>query len=498
MESSSTYRRCLLLTHHCSNEMKGVYSSADAILNRASQRSIFVDTTYNVDSGGDPKNIPDLSFEQFRAFHEKFYHPSNSRVYFAGDDDVYKRLEFMDSYLSEFDASEDYKKESTVQWQSKSFPEPVRVVESYPVGADQPATHMFTMNWLLNDEPLSSTEELTLGILDHLLLGTSSSVLRKTLMESGLGDTVTGGGLSDELLQATFSIGMKGVQEGKVEEVEKLILDTLEKVAQEGFTSDEIQASMNTIEFQMREFNTGSFPKYLSFMLGANSKWLYDQSPVSGLKFEEPLAELKAMIKESGPKPFTDLLQKFLVENSHRSTVELVPSKSMEEEIVKEEKERLAAIKDTLSEDELEGILTTTAELKTLQATEDTAEARSTIPSLQLSDLKRETTEYPIAVSENENDSGVTVVRHELGSTSGIAYVKFAVDLSDLSLDEVPLLPLLSRMIMETGAGEYDSVALSRRIGTLLGIIFSLRTLTRNRNAHRWNRRELAHYCGQP
>ena len=144
---------CLRISH--SNEMKGVYSSADSLLNRASQSSLFVDNTYGVDSGGDPAAIPNLSFEQFRDFHKKHYHPSNSRIYFAGDDDVYKRLELMDEYLNEFDASEDYKELSKVEWQAKKFSEPVREIQTYPAGADQPATHMFMMNWLLNDKPMA-------------------------------------------------------------------------------------------------------------------------------------------------------------------------------------------------------------------------------------------------------------------------------------------------------------------------------------------------------
>jgi len=493
--------------------MKGVYSSADSLLNRASQRSLFVDNTYAVDSGGDPAKIPDLSFEQFRAFHEKFYHPSNSRIYFAGDDDVYKRLELMDEYLNDFDASEEYAKQSKVEWQAKKFTEPIREVRTYPAGADQPATHMFMMNWLLNDKPMSPTEELALGVLDHLMMGTTSSILRKTLMESGLGEAITGGGLSDELLQKTFSLGLKGVKAEKVAEAEKLILDTIEKIEKEGFTADDIESSLNTIEFQMREFNTGSFPKYLSFMLGANSKWLYEESPTSGLKFEKPLAELKATIAESGSKVFTDMIKEMLVDNTHRTTVELAPSKTMEEELLKEEQDRLAAIKAQLSEEELNEIVTKTAELKKLQAQDDSPEARATIPSLELSDLKREATEYPIAVTENENDSGVTVVRHELGSTSGIAYVSLAVDLSRLPLEDASLLPLFTKVMMETGAGEYDSVALSRKIGKsafalLVAIVcfFSsiatvsliLRTcilFARDRNPHRWRQHSFVDNC---
>ena len=459
---------CLvLLTLICSNEMKGVYSSADSLLNRASQRSLFIDNTYNVDSGGDPAVIPDLSFEQFKAFHEKHYHPSNSRIYFAGDDDVYKRLELMDEYLKDFDASEEYKAKSEIQWQSKKFTEPIRETRTYPAGADQEATNMFMMNWLINDRPLSTTEDLTLGVLDHLLMGTTSSILRKTLMESGLGEAITGGGLSDELLQATYSVGLKGVKEENMAKAEQLILDTFAKVEKEGFTSDDIEASLNTIEFQMREFNTGSFPRYLSFMLAANSKWIYDESPMNGLKFEKPLAELKAKIAESGSKVFSDMVREFIVNNTHRTTVELVPSKTMEEELLKEEQDRLAAIQSKLTQAELDEIARTTAELKKLQAADDSPEDRATIPSLQLSDLKREATEYPIEVTPNESNTGITVVRHKLGSTSGIAYVNLAVDLSSLTLDDVPLLPLFTQMLLETGAGDLDSVALSRKIGTL-------------------------------
>ena len=317
------------------NEMKGVYSSPDSLLMRESQRSIFPDNTYGVDSGGDPSVIPDLSFEQFADFHAKFYHPGNSRIYFYGDDDVYTRLELMDEYLNEFDASPESKPASVVKWQAKSYDEPHRSKYPYPAGADQPETHMVQTNWLLNDKPMSDTDELTLNFLDHLLMGTPSSILRKTLMESGLGDAITSGGLSDELLQATFSVGLKGVAPENVDKVEKLIMDTLEKVAEEGFTDDAIAASMNTIEFQLREFNTGSFPKGLSFMLGSMSKWIYDDDPLDALRFEKPLAELKAKIAESGSEVFQDMIRDLFLKNTHRSTIEMVPSKTLEAEQLK-------------------------------------------------------------------------------------------------------------------------------------------------------------------
>jgi Zn-dependent M16 (insulinase) family peptidase len=219
----------------------------------------------------------------------------------------------------------------------------------------------------------------------------------------------------------------------------------------------------------MREFNTGSFPKLLSFMLGSMSKWIYDESPTEALKFEAPLAALKEKIAKSGSEVFTTLIKELLVQNTHRSTIEMVPSKTLEAEQVKDELDRLAAIKAGMSDADLDEVIAKTIELKKIQAAEDSPESRATIPSLQLSDLKREVAEYPIAVSENENDSGVTVVRHEMGSTSGIAYAALGLDISMLPLEDIALLPILTRIMKETGAGDYDSVALSQRIGMYTG-----------------------------
>ena len=233
------------------NEMKGVYSSPDSLLQREAQQSIFPDNTYGVDSGGDPNEIPNLSFEQFADFHKKFYHPANSRIFFAGDDDVARRLEIMDEYLSDFGESPESKPASTIQWQAKNFDAPKKIRNPYPAGADQPETHMIMVNWLVNDKPMTALEEITISILDHLLMGTSSSILRKTLMESGLGDAITGGGLMSELMQGTFSVGLKGVKPENVEKVEELVMETLTKVVDEGFTEDAIAASMNTIEFDV-------------------------------------------------------------------------------------------------------------------------------------------------------------------------------------------------------------------------------------------------------
>lgn len=151
----------------------------------------------------------------------------------------------------------------------KLFTEPVRVVEKYPAGdgVDLKKKHMVCLNWLLSETPLDLETELALGFLDHLMMGTPASPLRKILLESGLGDALVGGGIEDELLQPQFSIGLKGVSEDDIPKIEELILNTLRKLAEEGFNFDAVEASMNTIEFSLRENNTGSFPRGLALML---------------------------------------------------------------------------------------------------------------------------------------------------------------------------------------------------------------------------------------
>merc|ERR1740139_1367566 len=350
-------------------------------MNRESQQKIFPDNTYGVDSGGDPIVIPDLSFENFVGFHTKFYPPANSKIFFWGDDDVKDRLELMDEYLNDFGPSPESKPGSKIEWQKKTITEPQWAQSPYPVGADSPdKTHMVMVNWLVNDKAFTPSEELTVAVLDALLMGTAQSILYKTVFESGLGTAVTGGGLSDELLQATFAVGLKGVEPDNTKQVQTLVLDTLNDIAKEGFSDEDIASAMNTMEFRLREFNTGTFPKGLSFMLGAMSKWIYDGSPTDAVRFEAPLAELKANIAKDGTKVFTDFMQKYLIDNTHRATVEMVPSITLEDEVKKEEEDRLANIKSSLSDDDLVKIIDDTTTLRASQAAEDSPEDRNTIP----------------------------------------------------------------------------------------------------------------------
>jgi len=253
------------------NEMKGVYSSPDSLMGRATQQALFPDNAYGVDSGGDPLRIPDLSFEQFKAFHAQYYHPSNSRVFFYGDDDPLQRLVLLDEYLKDFEAIPD--SPSQVAYQPKAR-ELKRIEVPFPISPGSEPKHMSTLNWVLNDQAMSAKDAMALGMLDYLLLGTSSSALKKALTESGLGERVTGG-LSDELLQSTFSVGMKGVQKEDVPKVEALIQSTLQGLARSGFEGAAVEAALNTYEFKLRKCSHGPFSssilKYIVTLLCVRS-----------------------------------------------------------------------------------------------------------------------------------------------------------------------------------------------------------------------------------
>ncbi|KAI3947676.1 hypothetical protein MKX01_034341 [Papaver californicum] len=448
------------------NEMKGVYSQPDNIMGRASQQAMFPDTTYGVDSGGDPQVIPKLTYEEFKDFHRKFYHPSNARIWFYGDDDPTERLRILSEYLDLFE-SNSASNESKVQLQSL-FSKPVRIVEKYPAseGSDLKKKHMVCLNWLLSEKPLDLETELTLGFLDHLLLGTPGAPLRRILLGSGLGEAIVGGGIEDELLQPQFSIGLKGVSDDDIQKVEELVMSTLKNLAEEGFDPEAVEASMNTIEFSMRENNTGSFPRGLSLMLRSIGKWIYDMDPFEPLKYEKPLTALKARIAEEGPKAvFCPLIEKFIINNPHLVTVEMQPDaeKASLDEAV--EKEILDKVKAGMTEEDLAELARATQELRLKQETPDPPEALKSVPSLSLKDIPKQPMHIPIEIGEID---GVEVLKHDL-FTNDVLYTEIVFDMSSLKQEQLQLVPLFCQSLLEMGTKDLDFVQLNQLIGRKTG-----------------------------
>ena len=443
------------------NEMKGAYSSPDDLLADKSRGSLFPDNTYGLYAGGDPLVIPDLTYAAFKSFHETFYHPSNSYIYFYGDDPEPERLALLETWLKDFEKKEVY---SQIPLQPL-FSAPKKLSLPYDSGDSADAKAHLTMNWLL-PEATDIQKSLELSLLGHILLDTPASPLKRALIESGLGEDVTGG-FEEQLRQTMFTAGLKGIQPENLEKVENLILETLTHLSSAGIDPQTTLASLNTIEFHLREQNTGRFPRGLSLMLAALTTWLYDGNPFDAIAFETPLKLLKE--KAASGRFFETLIDDYLLKNQHRTTLILTPDPQEGKRRESLEINRLAKVKAGMSNEQLSLVIAEAAQLKARQETPDSAEALASLPSLSLSDIDRKIKTLPI---QNLKISETPVLFHDL-FTNGILYLDLGFDLHALPQDLLPYAGLLGRLLLEMGTEKDDFVKLTQRIGRDTGGIRS-------------------------
>ncbi len=419
-------------------------------------------------SGGDPKHIPDLTYEQFKTFHERHYHPSNAKLFFYGDDDPEERLRLLDDRLNEFSRID---VDFSVPLQPH-FPAPKKLTRTYAAGpqetgeegapAEPARESMIKVNWML-DEIADVETVLALNILDYILLGTPASPLYKALIDSGLGEGLTGGGFDDDLRQPMFSVGLKGIDAADADKIELLIDDTIGKLAAEGIDPATVEAAVNTVEFRLRENNTGSFPRGIAFMLRALRDWMRNRDPLAPLAYEAPLAGVKAHVAEG--RYFEKLLDQYFIRNPHRTILLLRPDRQQGEREAKEEEARLAKSRAAMTPNDLTAAAEETRLLKRLQETPDSPEALATIPTLKLADMPRRNKLVPIEVTQV---SDTRVLYHDL-FTNGVVYLDLAFDLHTLPADLLPYAGLFGRALLETGVGNEDFVRLSQRIGRSTG-----------------------------
>ncbi len=443
------------------SEMKGAYSSPDSLLSEYSRQSLFPDNTYGRDSGGDPRHIPDLTFDQFQAFHRLYYHPSNARLFFYGDDDPERRLELVDGYLKDF---EEVEIESGIPLQPP-FERPSRITRYYAAseGGEQASRGMVTVNWLL---PETTDRELNMALqmLDYILLGMPGSPLRKALIDSGLGEDICGEGVGTELRQMYFSTGLKGISPEAAEKIEELVMKTLEGLVRQGIDQRTVEAALNTIEFAMRENNTGGYPRGLVLMLRALTTWLYGGDPLALVAFEAPLQAVKQQVS-TDKRTFEDLIDRYLLKNPHRLTLLLRADPDLAEREANEERERLATKRAAMGREELDEVARTAKTLKEIQETPDPPEVLRTIPHLKLTDVDKRNQEIPCALSERD---GAGLLYHDL-FTNGIAYLDLGFDLHVLPQRYLPYVPLFGRALLEMGTAAEDFVTLSQRISRKTG-----------------------------
>jgi Zn-dependent M16 (insulinase) family peptidase len=443
------------------NEMKGGYSSPDDRVYRLSQQSLYPDNTYGVDSGGDPRDIPNLTYANFKAFHERYYHPSNAKFFFYGDDDPEKRLALLDGVLSEFSAMA---VDSEIAPQPR-FNAPRRIEHQLAMSAAEPGAKQarITVNWML-DEIDDVETNLALAILSYALAGTPASPLRKALIDSRLGDDVMATGLSSGMKQPKFGAGLKGIDAADADKVEALILDTLRNLAEDGIDEATVEAAVNTVEFRLRENNTGSFPRGISVMVRSLQTWLYDRDALASLAWDAPLAGIKARLAR-GERVFETLIGRHLLDNQHRTTVLFTPDPELAAREAAEERARLDAARAAMSDDEVQAVIEQRRLLKRLQEAPDTPEALATLPMLTLKDIPARNTPIPIEVADF---GGTQLVTHDL-PTTGVLYFDAGLDMRQLPANLLPFASLFSRALLETGTAAQDFVALSQRIGRLTG-----------------------------
>ncbi len=471
IQSSMTFKGVVL------NEMKGAYSSPDHLLSTKGQQLIFPDTAYVYDSGGDPESIIGLDYDGFVAYYKKYYHPSNALIFFYGDDPEEERLRLLDHVLSDF-SRQTIEAGIAVQPHRK-YPGNYKVIVPYSVtgnDADKNKTYT-TINWLLPG--VGDIEmQMSLEVLTHILLGTPASPLRKRLIDSKLGEDIAGYGLQSHFRQMMFSGGLKGMAAENVDRVVELIDNVLKDLVKNGIDGDTIAASMNTMEFLLRENNTGAYPRGLVIMLRALTNWVYDLDPMGVIAFEAPLNHLKQRI-ENGEKVFEELISQYLVENEHRVTLVLKPDATLAGHIKTKEEEYLEKVRNSVDDKELLQIIHLTKTLKTRQETPDTAEDLAKIPSISIGDLDRNIRIIPeqwLGEGNMMNHPG-NILLHDL-FTNGILYLDIGFDLHVLPQAFLSYVPLFGRCLIEMGTKSQDYIQLTQRIGRYTGGIQPTRVLS--------------------
>ncbi|KAL7472131.1 hypothetical protein ACHAXS_012467 [Conticribra weissflogii] len=455
------------------SEMKGAYSDPEDYMDRVTQSLLFPDNAYFYDSGGDPAVIPTLTREEFVAFYKKYYHPTNARLFVAGDEsDVYHALSAADHYMTPMGYNPESRKDSVIAYQQRKFSTPVSQRKPFAVAPSDDDSgssegFMLCITWLLNTQPLSPMMELAWIVLDELLLGKSTSPLDKILRDSGLGEELVGGGLDNELLQSTFAVGMRGIKNREdVGTLEELILNTLHDLDSNGFSDDDIASSLNTIEFSLREGGGGL--RGMEVFLGALTKWNYDLSPKDALVYEDALKQLKDEIKRTGSNTFQQMIRDFLLTNNHRVVLELYPSTTLEAEKLQDEKIQAKRAQSKMNDKEYENVIEEGKKLKKLQAEEESPEVIASNPRLSISDIDKSSIEYPIEVEEDAFGSGIRLITHEVTS-SGIAYVNFGMDVSMIPYEDIELFPALITLMNEAGTSDMSEIEFRNYVGKVSG-----------------------------
>lgn len=441
------------------NEMKGAMADPSSLLGRRLTRALFPQTCYGENSGGEPLNIPDLTWEQLRQFHQTYYHPSNSWFFTYGDMPLEEHLAKVEELaLSKFEAL-DMSSEIPLETRLTS---PIRVEETFPINSsdDLAGRSMYQLAWLTS--PIEDTFERTaFGILTSLLIGNPAAPLYQALINSGLGENLCPGtGYHDDYRDTFFAAGLQGTDPDKADAIEAIILETLEKTATDGFPEERVAAALHQHEFSAREVSGDQYPYGLSLLMRVLGPWLHADDPFSPLLIEKNLQQLRHATRD--PQFFPSLIRKHLLDNPHRVSMLLRPDPTHAEREEQALQQRLDQFEQQLGETTRQKLVADAVELANSQDEQDDT---SCLPTLELSDIDRE--EQPVESYKNE------IAEREVfwfdQPTNGITYLTLQFDTSGLAPELRPYLPLFCALLPQIGAAGQDYLEMARKFSASTG-----------------------------
>jgi len=442
------------------NEMKGEFSNPESCVDRQMAHLLFPSTAYGFESGGDPKSIPELTYQEFTEFHRKHYHPSNSRLFIYGDGDTQSYLDFLqEKYLQDFE----YMDVNTTIAHQRSFRKPKRKLISYPVSTGESLEKKtYVLVGYKLDKAVNHEHCLGFSILSHLLLGSSASPLRNALIASELGSEVIGGGFDDNRADTMFAVGLKGSELELEDKIVGLIDSTLRGLVEKGIEKDMVLSAVNSIDFRLREANFGGFPKGIVYNIQALGSWLYDKDPFSHLKFERVMQKIRNQMHDGY---FEGLIKQFLIENHHRIVLVASPKQGLGKKLEARERKILKTVKDELTSSQLDALIAETLKLQELQLTPDSPESLATLPSLEINDVPKEIEKYPLEI---KNKSESNVLFHDL-FTNNIAYTQIGFCTKSVPREMIPYIPLLGTLVLGMGTRKRSYTEISKLIGMHTG-----------------------------
>lgn len=442
------------------NEMKGAYSSPDEILQNAIAQALYPDNTYSKNSGGNPDFIPELSYEEYLDFYRKYYHPSNSYIYLYGDLDIEERLEFLDrEYLSNYDKAQ---VDSVIPLQ-KPFEKMVYVEKSYPVTDDEPEEKN---TYLSYNKVIATVLDQKLyqafSVLDYVLVSAPGAPVKKALIDAGIGEDVYGS-FEDDILQPLFSIVAKNADKKDQDRFVEIIETTLNNLVKNGLNKDALLAGINSTEFRFREADYGHYPKGLLYGLQCLESWLHDDTkPFIHLECLDTLEFLRQQIQTGY---FENLIQEYLIENTHGAVVTVVPERGLNKVREEQLEQKLASYKESLSEQEIQELVKETQHLKEYQEAPSSEEDLLKIPMLGRQDMRREAVPFS---NIREEVGGISLVRHEV-QTNGIVYLTLMFDCPDIAQEDVPYLGLLRAVLGFVNTENYSYADLANAVNIYTG-----------------------------